>query len=90
MAQSDFSPSAKVENKADTPKPVFPPCLQIAGGDGGGFDVAKGCLHTATGREPESSDFTTMQLLVQATRECAAGKARADKKSVKSLAAQAV
>jgi hypothetical protein len=33
-------------------------CLD-PGGDGGGFHVAKGCLHTATGRKLEAGDFTT-------------------------------
>jgi len=35
------------------------PRLQLPGGDGGGFHVAKGRLHAATGRKLESSDFTT-------------------------------
>jgi hypothetical protein len=42
MAQSDFSPSAIAENNTYTPKAPFPQCLQLPGGDGGGFHVAKG------------------------------------------------
>ena len=42
MVQSDFSPSATKENDIDTPRAAFPPCLQLPGGDGGGFRVAKG------------------------------------------------
>ena len=42
MAQSDVAPSATAENKIDTLKTAFPPCLQLPGGDGGGFHVAKG------------------------------------------------
>ena len=42
VAQSDFSPSATAESNIDTPKAAFPSCLQSAGGDGGGFHVAKG------------------------------------------------
>ena len=40
--QSDSSPSATAEKNIDTPKVAFPVCLQIPGGDGGGFHVAKG------------------------------------------------
>ena len=41
--QSDCSPSAPAENKADTPKAAFPLlALNSPGGDGGGFHVAKG------------------------------------------------
>jgi len=42
MAQSDFSASATAENNIDSPKALFPQCLQLPGGDGGGFHVAKG------------------------------------------------
>jgi len=42
MAQFDFYPSATAENNIDTPKAAFPPCLQLPGGDGGRFHVAKG------------------------------------------------
>jgi hypothetical protein len=42
MTQSDFARSATAESNIDTPKAVFPACLQISGGDGGGFHVAKG------------------------------------------------
>ena len=59
MAQSDVSPSATAESKIDTPKAALAPCLQLPGGDGGGFHVAKGCLHTATGRKLDASDFMT-------------------------------
>jgi hypothetical protein len=34
--------SATSENKADPPKAGFCSCLQLPGGDGGGFHVAKG------------------------------------------------
>ena len=40
MAQSDFSLSATAEYNIDTPKAAFPPCLELPGGDGGGFHVA--------------------------------------------------
>jgi len=42
MVQSDFSCSARAESKIDTPKAAFRRCLQLPGGDGGGFHVAKG------------------------------------------------
>ena len=42
MAQSDLSLSATTEIKIDSPEAVFRPCLQIPGGDGGGFHVARG------------------------------------------------
>ena len=42
MAQSDISSSARAESKIDTLKAVFPGCLQLPGGDGGGFHVAWG------------------------------------------------
>ena len=42
MAQSDVSPSATAESKIDTLKAVFPGCLQLPDGDGGGFHVARG------------------------------------------------
>jgi len=60
MAQSDLPPSATAENNIETLKAAFHLGFQLPGGDGGGFHVAKGCLHTATGRKLESSDFTTM------------------------------
>jgi len=41
-AQSDFSPSATAESYIDTLKAVLRACLQLLGGDGGGFHVAKG------------------------------------------------
>jgi hypothetical protein len=68
MAQSDFFGSATAENNIDTTKAASSPCLQLPGGDGGGFHVAKGCLHTATGRKLESSDFTTGHLSGRSVR----------------------
>ena len=42
MAQSDRYPSATAETNIDAPKAAFPSWLQLPGGDGGGFHVAKG------------------------------------------------
>jgi len=42
---------------------AFPPCLQLLGGDGGGFHVAKGKR-----RKLESSDFTTRHLSGRSVR----------------------
>jgi hypothetical protein len=42
MAGDGFPPSTTAESKIDTPKAAFLFCLQLPGGDGGGFHVAMG------------------------------------------------
>jgi hypothetical protein len=50
------------ESKIDIMAAAFAPRLQLPGGDGGEFHVAKGCFHTATGRKLKASGFTTGHL----------------------------